>query len=106
MENKVEVVLDFVDEVNQLIFKLHNGEKKLNLESDNSDEIKKIFLAIIEELEQRKIQLEFKIGESFDESKNKLFLDASKEYIEKLNEEISELEEDEILKEIRKKKDV
>lgn len=106
MENKLDVVLDFVDEVNQLIFKLHNGEKKLNLESDDSDEIKKIFLAIIEELEQRKIQLEFKIGENFDESKNKLFLDASKEYIDRLNAEIAELEEDEILKEIRMKKDV
>lgn len=105
MENKIEVVLDFVDEVNQLIFKLRNGERKLNLESDDSDEIKKVFLAIIEELEQNEFQLEFKTGENFDESKNKLFLDASKEYIDKLNEEITELEDDAILKEIRKKKD-
>ena len=105
MENKIEVVLDFVDEVNQLIFKLRNGERKLNLESDNSDEIKKVFLAIIEELEQNEFQLEFKTGENFDESKNKLFWDASKEYIDKLNAEIIELEDDAILKEIRKKKE-
>lgn len=101
VNKKIEVYLDSVEGKNQLIFKLTKGDAILNLETDDSDEIKELFLSLIQEIELNPIELELKTGENFNESENKLFLDASKEYINKLEEEISELENDENLKEIR-----
>ena len=71
------------------------------METDDSDEIKSLFLSLIQEIELNPIELELKTGKNFNESENKLFLDVSKEYIDKLEEEINELENDENLKEIR-----
>lgn len=103
VNKKIEIYLDCIDEKNNLIFKLTNGDFNLNLETDDSDEIKELFLALIQEIELNPIELELKVGENFNESENKLFLDASKEYINKLQDEIKELENDENLIEIREK---
>lgn len=102
MENKtIKVILDNIGQKNLLVFKLPNGDVNVNLESDDSDSIKKVFLKIIEEIEKNPVNLELKIGDNFEMSESKLFYDASKEYIDKLNEEIQKLELDENLIDIR-----
>ena len=102
MENKiVDVVLDNIDDYIKLVFKLSVGDAKLNLESDNSDEIKMVFLKLIKEIEINPIDLNLIIGDNFNESENKLFKDAAEEFIIQLKSEISNLETDENLIEIR-----
>ena len=98
---KILVILDTIENKNVLIFKLTNGDSIIDLESDDSEEIKKTFLKIIKEIEINPIELELIKGKNFDASKSKLFYDASKEYIEQLEVEINELEKDENLQEIR-----
>jgi len=100
-KKELNVVLDSVDEHIKLIFKIDSGDVSIDLESDNSDEIKNVFLEIIKEIENAPIKLNYTIGENFDESKNKLFKDAVDEYIEQLQKEIDELENDSNLIEIR-----
>lgn len=97
----IDVVLDNIEESIKLTFKLSAGEVNLNLESDNSDEIKDVFLCLIKEIEKNPITLNLVIGENFDESQNKLFKDAAEEYINQLKTEIANLETDENLKGIR-----
>lgn len=102
METKnIEVVLDNIEESIKLVFKLSNGDVKLNLESDDSDEIKNVFLELIKEIEKNPIELNLIIGKNFDESQHKLFKDAAEEYIVQLRTEIKNLEDDENLKDIR-----
>lgn len=102
MENKiVNVVLDNIDDSIKLVFKLSVGDAELNLESDNSDEIKMVFLKLIKEIEINPIDLNLIIGDNFNESENKLFKDAAEEFIVQLKSEISNLETDENLIEIR-----
>lgn len=105
MENKiVNVVLDNIDDSIKLVFKLSVGDAELNLESDNSEEIKIVFLKLIKEIEINPIDLNLIIGDNFNESENKLFKDAAEEFIVQLKSEISNLETDENLIEIRKEK--
>ena len=102
MENKiVNVVLDNIDDSIKLVFKLRVGNAELNLESDNSEEIKMVFLKLIKEIEINPIDLNLIIGDNFNESENKLFKDAAEEFIVQLKSEISNLETDENLIEIR-----
>ena len=102
MENKiVNVVLDNIDDSIKLVFKLSVGDAELNLESDNSDEIKMVFLKLIKEIEINPIDLNLIIGDNFNESENKLFKDAAEEFIVQLKSERSNLETDENLIEIR-----
>ena len=105
MENKiVNVVLDNINDSIKLIFKLSVGDAELNLESDNSDEIKTVFLKLIKEIEINPIDLKLIIGDNFNESENKLFKDAVEEFIVQLKSEIINLETDENLIEIRQEK--
>ena len=97
----IGVILDNIEEHIKLIFKLDSGDVYIDLESDNSEEIKNVFLKIIEEIEKNPIKLNYSIGENFDESKDKLFKDSADEYIEQLQSEIDELENDSNLIEIR-----
>lgn len=102
MENKiVNVILDNIDDSIKLVFKLSVGNAELNLESDNSEEIKMVFLKLIKEIEINPIDLNLIIGDNFNESENKLFKDAAEEFIVQLKSEISNLETDENLIEIR-----
>ena len=67
MENKiVNVVLDNIDDSIKLVFKLSVGDAELNLESDNSDEIKMVFLKLIKEIEINPIDLNLIIGDNFN----------------------------------------
>ncbi len=98
---KIDVILDCVDEKVKLIFKLSSGDSVLNLESDNSEEIKVMFLNLIKEIEINPIELNLVIGENFNESENKLFKDTVEEFMEQLKTEIINLELDENLIKIR-----
>lgn len=100
-KKELKVVLDSIDDHVKLIFKMDSGDASIDLESDNSDEIKNVFLEIIKEIEKNPVKLNYTIGENFDESTNKLFKDAVDEYIEQLEKEIEELEKDSNLIEIR-----
>lgn len=98
---KIDVILDCVDEKVKLIFKLSSGDSVLNLESDNSEEIKVMFLNLIKEIEINPIELNLVIGENFNESENKLFKDTVEEFMEQLKTEVINLELDENLIKIR-----
>lgn len=98
---KIDVILDCVDEKVKLIFKLSSGDSVLNLESDNSEEIKVMFLNLIKEIEINPIKLNLVIGENFNESENKLFKDTVEEFMEQLKTEVINLELDENLIKIR-----
>lgn len=82
-------------------FNIENNNYDLNLESNNSEEIKKVFLELSKIIRINPIKIELKIDDSIDEKKDNLFIEASDEYIKQLNDEILELENDDDLKTIR-----
>lgn len=82
-------------------FNIENNNYDLNLQSNNSEEIKKIFLELSKIIRISPIKIELKIDDSIDEKKDNLFIEASDEYIKQLNDEILELENDDDLKTIR-----
>lgn len=82
-------------------FNIENNNYDLNLQSNNSEEIKKVFLELSKIIRINPIKIELKIDDSIDEKKDNLFIEASDEYIKQLNDEILELENDDDLKTIR-----
>ena len=82
-------------------FNIENNNYDLNLQSNNSEEIKKVFLELSKIIRINPIKIELKIDVSIDEKKDNLFIEASNEYIKQLNDEILELENDDDLKTIR-----
>lgn len=74
----------------------------LNLESDDSNEVKKLFLEFAKQIRKNALKIELKVDEEFDMNSNRLFYDASVEYVNQLNKELEILESDEDLIEIRK----
>jgi len=82
-------------------FNIENNNYDLNLQSNNSEEIKKVFLGLSKIIRTNPIKIELKIDASIDEKKDNLFIEASDEYIKQLNDEILELENDDDLKTIR-----
>ncbi len=102
METKrIEVVLCEQDEKNCLVFKNGNDTACIDLESDDSEQIKNAFLMLIREIEKNPVELKFICDENYDSKKNGLFYDAAKEYFMTLKNEISDFENEEILQEIR-----
>lgn len=73
-----------------------------NLESDDSNEVKKLFLEFAKQIRKNPLKIELKVDEEFDMNSNRLFYDASVEYVNQLNKELEILEIDEDLIEIRK----
>ena len=72
------------------------------LESDDSNEVKKLFLEFAKQIRKNPLKIELKVDEEFDMNSNRLFYDASVEYVNQLNKELEILEIDEDLIEIRK----
>ena len=98
----IEICLAKINERNTLIFKFEDEEISINLESNDTNNIKSVFRKIAKELCENKIQLNYSVDkDSIDKSKDGLFIDASQEYIDRLKQEIAGLEEDEHLKIIR-----
>ena len=73
-----------------------------SLESDDSNEVKKLFLEFAKQIKKNPLKIELKVDEEFDMNSNRLFYDASIEYVNQLNKELEILEIDEDLIEIRK----
>ena len=73
-----------------------------SLESDGSNEVKKLFLEFAKQIRKNPLKIELKVDEEFDMNSNRLFYDASVEYVNQLNKELEILEIDEDLIEIRK----
>lgn len=73
-----------------------------SLESDDSNEVKKLFLEFAKQIRKNPLKIELKVDEEFDMNSNRLFYDASVEYVNQLNKELEILEIDKDLIEIRK----
>ena len=80
---------------------MKNNHYDLNLQNNNSDEIKKVFLELSKQIRIQPIKIDLSIDKTIDEKKDNLFIDATKEYINQLNDEMLELENDTDLKTIR-----
>ena len=71
-------------------------------QSMNPNEVKKLFLEVWKKIRKNPLKIELKVDEEFDMNSNRLFYDASVEYVNQLNKELEILEIDEDLIEIRK----
>lgn len=91
------------NESNEIVIRFYIDEKQydLNLQSNNSEEIKKVFLQLSKQIRLKPIKIDMKIDKSIDEKSDNLFIEASNEYIKQLNDEMLELENDDDLKIIR-----
>ena len=75
---------------------------ELNLESNNSEEIKQVFVTLASELRQSPVSLNYTIDVQRINSKDdELFIDAANEYIVQLKNELLLIENDSDLKKIR-----
>ena len=103
MPNKtIDVCLTKVNNNNTLIFSFGDGKININLESNDTNTIKEVFQRIAKELCENDITFNYSIDKiNIDESKDGLFIDATREYIGCLESEIASLKEDEYLKIIR-----
>lgn len=81
---------------------LRDLSQSSSLESDDSNEVKKLFLEFAKQIRKNPLKIELKVDEEFDMNSNRLFYDASVEYVNQLNKELEILEIDEDLIEIRK----
>ena len=102
---KIDVYIETVGEINELIFKLSNGDINLNLESDDSDEIKKVFLQGKKAVFTVKINYisPRKLTDKVVKKDKRNEYDTAKEYIDSLNSEIATIETDKNLIELRNK---
>lgn len=73
----------------------------LNLQSNDSENIKNVFIELSKQIRKHAIEVNLEIEDTMDSKKDALFIDASKEYISQLNTELLALENDEDLKIIR-----
>lgn len=101
MKVDIDVILKDLEGIVVLQFNISDKEVILNLEGDDSEEIKAVFLELSKELRKNPINLVLKIADDFDKNKNQLFIDTSDEYIKQLNKEMAELENDSDLQSIR-----
>ncbi len=100
--NKINAVLTKNESEDIVIrFAIADNEMDLNLQSDNSEEIKKVFLELANQIKVTPVEIELTRDESIDEKTDGLFIDASDTYIKQLNTEMLSLENDEDLKKIR-----
>ena len=91
-----------IEGVVNISFVIDSKTINLNLESDDSNEVKKLFLEFAKQIRKNSLKIELKVDEEFDMNSNRLFYDASVEYVNQLNKELEILESDEDLIEIRK----
>ena len=82
-------------------FYFEDIEKDLNLQSNNSEEIKKVFLELSKQLRLNPLEIKLEIDKKIDEKNDGLFIETSLEYINQLNDEMLILENDDDLKTIR-----
>ena len=97
---KAELIKNMNDNI-VIRFCIENNNYDLNLQSNDSEEIKKVFLELSKQIRIQPIKIDLSIDKTIDEKKDNLFIDATKEYINQLNDEMLELENDTDLKTIR-----
>lgn len=104
MNNK-EINVILTKNINEniiLLFSFERGNLELNLESNNSEEIKQVFVTLASELRQSPVSLNYTIDVQRINSKDdELFIDAANEYIVQLKNELLLIENDYDLKKIR-----
>lgn len=104
MNNK-EINVILTKNINEniiLLFSFERGNMELNLESNNSEEIKQVFVTLASELRQSPVSLNYTIDVQRINSKDdELFIDAANEYIVQLKNELLLIENDSDLKKIR-----
>lgn len=104
MNNK-EINVILTKNINEniiLLFSFERGNLELNLESNNSEEIKQVFVTLASELRQSPVSLNYTIDVQRINSKDdELFIDAANEYIVQLKNELLLIENDSDLKKIR-----
>ena len=85
-----------------LLFSFESGNLELNLESNNSENIKQVFVRLASELRLSPISLNYLIDyEKINPKDDELFIDAANEYIFQLKNELLLIENDFDLKTIR-----
>lgn len=91
------------NEENEIVirFNFEDNNKDLNLQSNNSEEIKVVFLELSKKIRVSPIEIKLEIDTMIDSKNDSLFIEASTEYINQLNAEMLTLENDEDLKTIR-----
>lgn len=89
-----------------LNFNFNSGKLELNLESNNSEEIKSVFMKLAKELRESPLDVNYSIDDKkIDKKEDGLFIDAAEEYINQLKEELLTIENDSDLKILRDKKE-
>ena len=108
MNKKVISVILTRNKENNIIlnFAFNSGTLELNLESNNSEEIKSVFVELAKELRESPISINYSIDDKkIDKKEDVLFIDAADEYITQLKEELLTIENDSDLKILRDKKE-
>lgn len=104
MEKKIIDAKLMKNKDNEIIirFEMVENSYELNLQSDNSEEIKNVFLQLANLIRYSPIEINFSVNPSIEEKSNGLFIETATEYIKQLNDELKEIEKDKDLKTIRK----
>ncbi|MCI8575352.1 MAG: hypothetical protein HFI09_02675 [Bacilli bacterium] len=97
----INAILCIIDGKVNLLFEIDDESINLNLESDDSIQIKQLFLSLAKKIRSNPLQVKLVVDPKFEMNSNKLFYDTSVEYIEQLNKELKFLEEDDDLIRIR-----
>lgn len=104
--NSVEAILTRNKDNNIVLkFSFETQTVDLNLESNNSDEIKTVFIELAKNLRKTPLKINLSLDEEkVDNKEDALFIDATTQYVEQLNNELLAIENDSDLKKIREKK--
>ena len=99
---EIEAKLTFLNNKYYLVFSLEKPVY-LDLYSDETNQVKSLFIELMKELIKNDISLKYVEDTSILNEKNQLIRDVASEYVEQLNHDIKLLLEDENLKNIRQK---
>lgn len=97
----INAILCIIEDKVNLSFEIDNEKINLNLESDDSNQIKNLFLVLAKKIRNNPLQIKLDVDKEFEMNSNKLFYDTSVEYIEQLNKELKDLEDNDDLISIR-----
>ncbi len=106
-KKEIRVVLTRNKENNIVLnFDFSSGKLELNLESNNSEEIKNVFMHLAKDLRESPVSIDYSVdNKQIDKKEDELFIDAAEEYIKQLKEELLKIENDSDLKILRNKKE-
>lgn len=89
METKnIEMILEEYDNNDILSITIKSIKYKIDLNSDDQNQLRTFFTALIDNLFEQKIVIELRINETY---KNMMFIEIAQEYVKCLNEEIENI---------------